>query len=140
MMLKRTFSVKCGRLRRRSWWLLLPAWLLIAAIAHAHPGHDDALTTLQAVWRGKAAIRWMIDKRKPVNGEVLGESWNDIDGRASCSATPMFYLVSLENPAEGRTLYLLMNHSGGFMRARFDREFAELKFTAHFPMVDCDGP
>ena len=49
----------------------------------------------------------------------------------------MFYLVSLENYAVGRTLFLLLNHNGRFLRARFDDQFAELKF-APFPLVDCE--
>lgn len=131
--------MRYGKTRRVSWLLALPACLLIATTGLTHPGHDDALTTLQAVWRGKAAIRWLIEKRKPVNGEVLDESWNDIDGRTSCSATPLYYLVRLENRAARKTLYILLSHSGGFMRARFDDGFAELTFTRSFPMVDCDG-
>lgn len=126
--------------RTGSWLLALPACVMMAAVGLGHPGHDDALTTLQAIWRGKAAIRWLVDKQRPVEGEVLDQSWNDIDGAGTCSATPLYYLVSLDNPAKGKTLYLLMNHSGGFMRARFDADFAELRFTASFPMVDCDGP
>ncbi len=129
-----------GGRRRISWLLALPVCLLMAASGFAHPGHEDALTTLQAIWRGKAAIRWLVAKKRPVDGELLDESWNEIDGSGTCSATPLYYLVSLDNPAKDKTLYLLMNHSGGFMRARFNADFAELRFTASFPMVDCDGP
>lgn len=129
-----------GKRRRASWLVALPISLITGATSFAHPGHEDALTTLQAVWRGKAAIRWLVDKQRPIEGEVLSESWNEIDGSGSCTATPLYYLVSLKNPAEGRTLFLLLNHSGGFMRARFDADFAELRFTASMPRVDCDGP
>ena len=136
-----THRVPTIRKRRRAPWVLaLPACVLMATTGLAHPGHEDALTTLQAIWRGKAAIRWLVDKERPVDGKVLDASWNEIGNSGSCRATPLYYLVSLDNPAQGKTLYLLLNHSGGFMRARFKADFAELRFTASFPMVDCDGP
>ena len=95
------------------------------------------MTTEQAVWRGKAAIRWLVEEQKLVDGELLDDSWNDLDGQTSCAATPLYYIVSLENRAAGKTLYLLLHHSGRFMRARFDAEFAELKFTSSLPQVEC---
>ncbi len=128
--------MKNANLRRGSWILTLPACLLIVSGALAHPGHEDALTTQQAVMRGKAIIRSLIRDGKPVEGELLDENWNDINGRASCAATPLYYLISLENRFEGRTLHLLLDHSGRFRRARFDAGFAELRFSS-FPLLDC---
>ena len=125
-----------GNLRRVAWILALPACLLTFATGLAHPGHADALTTRQAVMRGKAIARSLIKKGEKVNGELLDESWNNIDGRTSCTATPLYYLISLENLSARKTLYLLLEHSGRFRRARFDAGFAELKFSS-FPLVDC---
>ena len=126
-----------GNLRRVSWMLALPACLLIAATGLAHPWHDDALTTLQAVMRGKAVVRSLVEKGEPVNGELLDETWKEINGRTRCSATPLYYLVSLENLSRGKTLYVLLDHSGRFRRARFDDGFAELKFSS-FPVFPCE--
>ena len=111
--------------------------LLAAGLCLAHPGHDDALTTVQAVAIAKAAIRELVKEGKPVEGEVLGESWNEIDGQPQCSATPVYYLVSLDNFSEAKTLYVLLHHSGRFMRARFDKHFAELTFSS-FPVFACE--
>ena len=124
-------------LRWARWIPALPACLLIVATGFAHPGHDDALTTLQAVMRGKAVVRSLVEKGEPINGEVLDESWNEINGRARCLATPLYYLISLENLSAGKTLYILLDHGGRYRRARFDDGFAELKFSS-FPVFPCN--
>ncbi|MEM9403905.1 MAG: DUF6488 family protein [Pseudomonadota bacterium] len=111
--------------------------LLLAMDAHAHPGHEDALTKVQAVAIAKAAIRRLVADGKPVQGEVLPETWSEIDGYPKCSATPVYYLISLDNYSEGKTIHVLLNHSGRFMRARFDPNFAELTFSS-FPVFACE--
>jgi len=125
------------RLRRFSAVLALPACLLIVASSFAHPGHDDALTTEQAVAIAKSAVRRLVEQGEPVNGVLLDESWRDIDGNARCAATPIYYLISLDSYSEGKTLHVLLSHSGRFMRARFDKDFAELKFSS-FPVFPCN--
>ncbi len=110
---------------------------LTSVAAYAHPGHEDALTKVQAIAIAKAAIRQLIEEGKQVQGEVLGEAWNQIDGYPKCSATPVYYLISLDNYSEGKTVHVLLNHSGRFMRARFDKNFAELTFSS-FPVFACE--
>ena len=134
---KRNPGMRKCRTLRVSAFLALPACLLLFTTGLAHPGHEGSLSTMQAVLRGKAIVRSLIARGELVDGVLLHESWNDPRGPTSCTATPMFYLVSLENYAVGKTLYLLLNHSGRFLRARFDADFAELKF-APFPLVDCE--
>ncbi len=113
------------------------ACLLMSTAAFAHPGHEDALTKVQAVAIAKAAIRRLVEEGKPVQDEVLGEAWYHIDGSPKCSATPVYYLISLDNYSEGKTVHVLLNHSGRFMRARFDKHFAELTFSS-FPVFACE--
>lgn len=126
-----------GNLRQMPWILALPACLLIVATSLAHPGHDDALTKEQAVAIAMAAVRRLVEEGRPVEGEVLGETWTEVDGRPKCSATPVYYLISLDNYSEAKTLHVLLNHSGRFMRARFDKNFAELTFSS-FPVFACE--
>jgi hypothetical protein len=124
-------------LRTAARLLPITACLLGAPAALAHPGHEGSLTTPQAVERGRAAVARLIKQEKKLYGEQLDESWNDTNGRARCAASQLYYLVSLENPTEGRVLHVLLNHSGKFLRARFDAGFAELRFSP-FPMFDCE--
>lgn len=123
--------------RRRSVLLASLALLLLGVTAHAHPGHDDALTKVQAIAIAKAAIRRMIENGEAVQGELLAESWIDAEGRASCEATPVYYLVGLQNYAEGQKLFVLLDHTGQFRRARFKPDFAELRFSS-FPVFPCE--
>ena len=117
--------------------LVLIGLLTVAALeVAAHPGHDDALTERQAVMRGKAIVRNLLKNGTEVQGEVLDSRWEDFSGRETCSASPLYYLVKLENHAAGRTMHILLNHSGKFLRARFDEGFAELIFS-NFPMQEC---
>lgn len=124
-------------LRRVSRWLALPACWFVAATCIAHPGHDDALTTVQAIAIAKAAVRELVSTGELINGEALPESWNEFDGRATCSATPIYYLVGLQNYSEGKTLHVLLDHGGRFRRARYDANFAELTFSS-FPVFPCE--
>lgn len=124
-------------LRRISRLLALPACWFMVATSMAHPGHDDALTTVQAIAIAKAAVRGLVKSGELINGETLPESWNEADGRATCSATPIYYLVGLQNYSEGKTLHVLLDHGGRFRRARFDANFAELKFSS-FPVFPCE--
>lgn len=124
-------------LQRASWMFALPACLMIVATGFAHPGHEDALTEVQAVMRGKAIVRSLVAKGEPVNGEVLDDTWNEINGRSKCSATPIYYLISLENLSRNKTIYILLDHEGRYRRARFDDGFAELRFSS-FPVFPCE--
>ena len=124
-------------LQKKPWAsALLLCWLIIGTCL-AHPGHDDALTTEQAVAIAKAAVKKLVKEGKPVEGEVLGDAWNEVDGNPECSATPVYYLVRLDKYSEGKTLYVLLHHSGRFMRARFNKQFAELTFSS-FPVFECE--
>ena len=126
-----------GNLRRAAWIVALPACLLMAEIGLAHPGHHDGLTTKQAVIRGKAIVRSLVENGETVNGELLDESWNNIDGHANCAATPEYYLISLENRSKGKTVHLLLDRGGKFLHARFDESFDELD-SSSFPLPGCD--
>ena len=135
--LDRVFDMRQASLRQLLRIPALPACLLIAAASLAHPGHEDALTKVQAVAIAKAAVRQLVEDGTAVQGEVLGDAWNEIDGYPKCSATPVYYLISLDNYSEGKTIHVLLNHSGRFMRARFDKNFAELTFSS-FPVFACE--
>lgn len=118
-------------------WILASAGALTGPTSAAHPGHEGALTTPQAVDRGRQAVRLLIERGDLIDGAELDPSWIDARGPASCTASALHYLVMLENQWERRRLYLLLNHSGKFLRARFDDGFAELRFSP-FPMFDCE--
>ena len=124
--------------RRQAVRLLLLFMSALAVVAvSAHPGHDDALTKIQAIAISKAAVRRLVANGDLIDGEALPESWLETDGYPRCEATPIYYLVSLDNFAEAKTLYVLLDHSGRFRRARFDKNFAELIFSS-FPVFKCE--
>ena len=58
-------------LRRTSWTLALPALMLVCAGSYAHPGHEDALSSTQAIMRGKAVIRSLVDSGELVVAKCL---------------------------------------------------------------------
>ena len=103
----------------------------------SHTGYADALTTEQAVLRAKAIVRRLIEDSEEVRGEVLDESWNNIDGRPTCSATPSHYMVSLPNYSDGSSLYVLLDNERHCVRIRFDANFAEIK-PVSFPTFPCE--
>lgn len=126
-----------GFRRIASRMLLALVAALVVVAANSHPGHDDALTKVQAIAISKASVRRLVAGGDLIDGEALPESWLEIDGHPRCEATPIYYLVSLDNFAEAKTLHVLLDHSGRFRRARFDKNFAELIFSS-FPVFKCE--
>ena len=115
---------------------LLACQLLGPGIAVAHPGHDHVLTEKQAILRGKAVVSSLVRKEKPVNGEILDESWIQATDTATCKETPEYYLIAVDNRTARKTLYLLLTSAGKYLRANFDGQFADLTFSA-YPVQSC---
>lgn len=116
--------------------LLALALVAASGSAGAHPGHDDHLTTRQAILRGKAILSHRIRELQPIGGEVLDRSWVQTTDNATCNATLEYYLIAFDNRPMGKTLYILLTGAGKLLRANFDGRFAELTFSS-FPLQPC---
>lgn len=117
--------------------ITLPAFLwLTCSNAFAHPGHEHELTKEQAILRAKAIVTSLVESQKSVSGEKLDESWIEATKNATCRETPELYLISFNNHAAGKDLYLLLSSAGKYLRANFDGVFADLTFSP-YPVFDC---
>lgn len=94
------------------------------------------LTKKLAILRGKAIVSYLIRKEELINGEKLDESWEQVTDFATCKETPEFYLISFDNHAAGKSIYLLLTASGKYLRANFDGQFADLTFSP-YPVQSC---
>jgi hypothetical protein len=119
---------------------ILFAWFCLHCLAvgsaNAHPGHEHVLTEKLAIMRGKAVVSSLVRKQEPVKGELLDESWIEASKFATCKDTPEYYLITFENRAAGKTLYILLTSAGKYLRANFDGHFADLAFSS-YPVLGC---
>ncbi len=104
--------------------------------AVAHPGHDHVLTKDQAIVRGSDIVSSFVKKETPVAGQSLDESWVDGNNPMTCHSTPLYFLIAVKNRTTGKSVFLLLTSAGKFLRAKFDRDFAELIFSS-YPVQAC---
>ena len=115
---------------------LLAFQLIVFTDTSAHEGHDHEASKEQAIARAASVVASIVDGEKSIEGETLDESWKQATKAATCKETPQFYLISFNNRAAGRTLYLLLTSAGKYMRANFDGHFADLTFSP-YPVQSC---
>lgn len=99
----------------------------------AHPGHEHVLTEKQAILRGRAIVSSLIRKEELIKGEKLDQSWEQVTDSATCKETPEFYLISFDNRAARKSIYILLTSTGKYLRANFDGHFADLTFSPYPP-------
>lgn len=109
---------------------------MLAVAAVAHPGHENVLSTEQAILRGKAIVRSLVDKGESLNGEKLDAVWLQATDFAGCKETPEYYVIAFDNRTAGKTLYILLSVVGKYLRANFDGQFADLTFST-YPVQSC---
>lgn len=116
--------------------VILSLQFLVAGNATAHPGHENVLSTKQAILRAKAVVRSLVKKGEPISGQNLDESWLQATDLVHCKETPEYYLVAFDNRETGKTLHVLLKVDGKYLRANFDGHFADLAFSS-YPVLSC---
>lgn len=122
----------CGLLPR----FVICLHLAVATGAAAHPGHENVLSTKQAILRGKAVVRSLVRNGESIKGQILDQSWLQATDFVDCKETPEYYLIAFDNAPMEKSLYILLTVTGKYLRANFDGHFADLAFSS-YPVLGC---
>lgn len=111
---------------------LLSALVLLVVIntpiVFAHPGGHGPIDETQAQLRALSVTNYLTEEDIGLGFGKLGESWNNLPGDAVRIHTrgEGYYIVSVTNTVEKKTLYILMTVSGDVYDANFSGKFSGL--------------
>jgi hypothetical protein len=92
-------------------------------MAFSHGDHDYAMDEAQALKRAIKYTGMIIDLPNAIEGVQLNESWRALKQASVHEQTEQYFIVSVHNAGEEKTLFLLLSSSGELEAANFDGEF-----------------
>ena len=97
--------------------------------ALAHSGGHKAISDEQALEVATDVVTQLTSRDVGLGFGQIDASWNNLPKDRSRLHTKerRYYIVSVENAQEGRTLYILMSPGGDVYDANFTGEFSQLK-------------
>jgi hypothetical protein len=104
---------------------VLAVSLLISQTSFGHGDHaapPPAITEDAALKTASKEVKALITEGKAIEGQQLNKSWEKLTPKLSKKGEG-YYVVALENPAEKKTLYVLLADYGKFWDANFSGKF-----------------
>jgi len=109
---------------------LSPISSAYAGSGHSHGhGHGSAISKEAAIIAASDNISSIMSQKIEIKGNKLDKSWSDIPSlsKAVYRKGDGYYIISLENKAQGKILYVLISGQGEFYDANFSGAFEGLK-------------
>lgn len=103
--------------------------LLMSQLAWGHADHGAPLNDEQAIEKAIEYTKLIVEKPelvKELKLETLDSSWQDITETRIYKKGLRFFVVSLHNASQNKTLYVLLDSFGGFNGANFSGTFEGL--------------
>lgn len=97
--------------------------LLTANLAFSHSSHGAPLNDQQASEKAIEYTGMIVEKSTAIKGVTLDDSWQAVTETKIYKKNLRYFVVSLYNASQEKTLYLLINSSGEFYDANFDGVF-----------------
>ncbi|MDH5711042.1 MAG: DUF6488 family protein [Gammaproteobacteria bacterium] len=96
--------------------------------ANAHPGGHGPVNEQQAIEEASYVVEQFTLDDVGLGFDKLAKSWAQLPEGAKRvhKKTDDYYIISLQNEAEGRTLYILMSLTGSVFDANFSGDFPKL--------------
>lgn len=108
---------------------VLAVSLLVSQTTYGHEGGHaappPAITEDAALKTASKEVKALITEGKTIEGQQLNKSWEKLTPKLSKKGEG-YYVVALENPAEKKTLYVLLADYGKFWDANFSGKFEGL--------------
>lgn len=104
---------------------LLALWLLAPQPGYSHGDHGAPPPIAKEAVQNNARdeIKLLIERNYKVEEQLLDPSWLKTGAGKLFKQGPGYYIFSYENPAQKKTLYILMADSGDFYDANFSGKF-----------------
>jgi len=99
--------------------------VLLAQVSYSHGDHappPPAINEDAALKAASSEVANFIKQGQTIKGEPLDQSWANLTPKLS-KKSDGYYVVSLENPAEKKTLYVLLADYGKLYDANFSGKF-----------------
>lgn len=108
--------------------LLLQPLLVFGHADHEHEHESHPITAKQAQSNGLKVAKVFSDIDAELGFGKLPASWSELTSAQSTlhASGAGYYIVAVENKAEGKTLYVLMSNTGDLYDANFTGEFPKL--------------
>jgi hypothetical protein len=106
--------------------LLLGLSLLAPQLALSHASHGAPLNDQQAMEKAIEYTGMIIEKPDAIKGVTLDDSWKAVTETNIHKKDLRYFIVSLYNASQNKTLYLLINSYGELYDANFDGTFDDL--------------
>ena len=111
--------------------LLVLAVLFAGAIpsVNAHMGGHDPVSEKEAIFIASQVSKQFVNLDPGLGFGKLKKSWNEVSGKDQRihKKGNGYYIVSVENKAEAKTLYILLSIEGEVYDANFTGQFKGLK-------------
>ena len=112
--------------------LLCMAIIFSAQLAFAHDGehhYGESINKEEAIIAASEGINAVISQGIEIKGIELDESWGDIPlaDKSIVKETDSYYIVSLKNAKQDKTIYVLLSDKGEFYDANYSGEFSGLQ-------------
>tara|TARA_R110001592_G_scaffold309760_1_gene584165 strand:- start:2977 stop:3327 length:351 start_codon:yes stop_codon:yes gene_type:complete len=105
---------------------LLGLSLLTPNLALSHLSHGAPLNDQQAIEKAIEYTGMIIEKPEAIKGVTLDDSWQSGTETKIHKKDLRYFIVSLYNASQNKTLYLLINTNGELYDANFDGIFEGL--------------
>ena len=97
--------------------------LLAPYLASSHP-HGPPIDDQQAIKSATEYVQMIVENPELVEGLALDASWNTAIQATVHKRDLSYFVVSLYNPSQKKTLYMLLGSYGRFYDANFQGKFA----------------
>lgn len=100
--------------------------LLAPHLALGHENHGAPLDDTQAIEKATEYTKMIIEKPELVQGLDLDASWQSVAETSIYRKDLRYFIVSLHNASQEKTLYILLDSYGEFYGANYDGTFEGL--------------
>ena len=105
---------------------LLGLSLLASQLALGHPTNSAPLDNEQAIAKASEITQIIVERPEVVENLTLDTSWKEVTDIRVHNKDLRYFIVSLYNASQKKTLYMLLDSYGKYLGANFDGSFEEL--------------
>jgi len=105
---------------------LLGLSFLASQLALGHENHGAPLDNEQAIAKASEYTQIIVERPEVVENLALDASWNEVTDVSIYKKDLRYFIVSLYNAGQKKTLYMLLDSYGEFLGANFDGTFEGL--------------
>lgn len=100
--------------------------VLAPNMAFSHGDHGEPLNDDQAIIVASKYLEIMVEKSEANKDGKLNSSWTKVVDKKIFKKGLQYFIVSFKNDGEQKTLYILLNIYGEYLKANFHGSFKNL--------------